>query len=520
MERTIFRNMLHLIIIVILAVPFSVLADEDQNRKEDEQNSASSYSPETQGCIACHKQVTPGIYKDWLTSRHANITPADALKKPSLERRISTDAPPEHMKNTVVGCYECHSLNPGKHKDNFQHMGYSINVIVSPDDCNTCHPTEVKQYAGSKKGNAYKNIMKNPVYHTLVNTTDGKKSIENGKLVMKDASYETLHETCLGCHGTKIEVKGMKKVYTGKAWGDITVPDLANWPSQGVGRENPDGSIGACTSCHPRHSFAIEIARKPYTCGQCHLDPDVPAYNVYKESKHGNIYEVKENDWNFTNVPWVIGTDIKAPTCATCHNSLIVAPEGNVIAERSHDFGSRLWIRLFGLIYSHPQPKSGDTTIIKNKDGLPLPVTFGGEPAVDFLIDTAEQGKRFETMKNVCRGCHSTSWVSGHFRKFDNTIKETNEMTLTATGLMLETWNKGIEDKTNPFDEQIEKLWTRHWLFYANSVRYASAMTGAPDYAAFKNGWWELSDNLQKMRDMIDLKELSNKKMTGQKKDN
>jgi hypothetical protein len=37
-------------------------------------------------------------------------------------------------------------------------------------------------------------------------------------------------------------------------------------------------------------------------------------------------------------------------------------------------------------------------------------------------------------------------------------------------------------------------------------------MTGAPDYAAFKNGWWELSDNLQKMRDMIDLKE-SLKKM-------
>jgi hypothetical protein len=80
-------------------------------------------------------------------------------------------------------------------------------------------------------------------------------------------------------------------------------------------------------------------------------------------------------------------------------------------------------------------------------------------------------------------------------------------MTLSATKLMTEAWEKGIEDKANPFDEQIEKLWIRQWLFYTNSIRYASAMTGAPDYAAFKNGWWDLSENLQKMRDMIDSKD-------------
>lgn len=519
MYRTIIRHMLHVLISLVVASPFSAADAAQKETQETDQVDTSAFSQETLGCIGCHNQVTPGIVKDWLTSRHARTTPAAALKKPALERRISTEAPPEKLKNTVVGCFECHSLNADRHKDNFQHMGYSINVVVSPNDCNTCHPTEVKEYTGSKKGNAYKNIMKNPVYHTLVNTIDGRKTLENGKLVMKDASYETLHETCLGCHGTKIEVKGMKKVYTGKAWGDVSVPDLANWPSQGVGRENPDGSIGACTACHPRHSFSIEIARKPYTCGQCHLDPDVPAYNVYKESKHGNIYEVEEHKWNFTNVPWVIGTDFKSPTCATCHNSLVVSPEGSVIAERSHDFGSRLWVRLFGLIYSHPQPKSGDTTLIKNKDGLPLPTTFGGEPAADFLIDAAEQGRRLDTMKNVCRSCHSTSWVNSHFRKLDNTIRETNEMTMTATELMSEAWSKGIEDKSNPFDEQIEKLWGKQWLFYSNSIRYASAMTGAPDYAAFKNGWWDLSENLQKMRDMIDLKELTKKKMNEQKQE-
>jgi hypothetical protein len=183
-----------------------------------------------------------------------------------------------------------------------------------------------------------------------------------------------------------------------------------------------------------------------------------------------------------------------------------------VIAERTHDFGSRLWVRLFGLIYSHPQPKSGDTTIIKNKEGLPLPTSFTGEFASEYLIDKAEQKKRLDSMKTLCNSCHSTDWIDGHFAKLDSTIKETNEMTLAATKLMLEAWEKGIEDKTNPFDEAIEQLWIKQWLFYSSTIRYASAMTGAPDYTAFKYGWWELTNNLNMMRDMIDIKEQVKKK--------
>jgi hypothetical protein len=213
-------------------------------------------------------------------------------------------------------------------------------------------------------------------------------------------------------------------------------------------------------------------------------------------------------------VPWTVGKDFRAPTCAVCHNSLIVSPSGAVIAERTHDFGSRLWVRLFGLIYSHPQPLSGDTTLIKNKDGLPLPTTFAGLPASEFLIDKAEQETRLSSMKKVCNGCHNMDWINGHFTKLANTVRETDAMTQSATDLMNEAWSKGIEDKRNPFDEPIEQRWTRQWLFFANSVRYASAMTGAPDYAAFKHGWWDMSSNLAEMKEMIDLKESVIKKKT------
>ncbi len=490
-----------------LTLAILILSHAVISAAEKETRSGAELSPQTQACLACHRMVTPGIVEDWLSSMHSYTAPKTAMEKPVLERRISVSTLPDDLKGFAVGCYECHSRNPEKHQDNFDHMGFRINVVVSPADCSTCHPVEVNQYSGSKKGHAWKIIMSNPLYHTLVSTIDGLKTVDDGKIVMQPPTEHTLQETCLGCHGTRVEVKGMKKVNAGGAWGEIEVPNLTNWPSQGVGRENPDGSIGSCTSCHPRHGFSIKVARKPYTCGQCHLDPDVPAYNVYKESKHGTLYETFEDKWNFEAVPWVLGRDFKAPTCATCHNSLVTAPDGTVIAERTHDFGSRLWVRLFGLIYTHPQPKDGNTTIIRNKDGMPMPTTFLNEPASDFLIDKAEQEKRFGSMKAVCRGCHSTRWTDDHFAKLDNTIKETDEMTLSATKLLSEAWNKGIEDKSNPFDEQIEKLWIKQWLFYGNSIRYASAMTGAPDYAAFKNGWWELSENLQKMRDLIDLKE-------------
>jgi len=489
---------------VFFLIAAFVLPIYDHACASDQAAQELTLSPQTQACIGCHRLYTPGIVHDWMTSRHSKTLPAAAIKKSRLERRISAENIPGVLQKSVVGCFECHSLNADRHKDNFQHMGYNINVIVTPNDCRTCHPIEADQFVGSKKSFAYKNLMDNPVYYSLVSTITGMRRLEKNQLLAEKPSDATLQETCLGCHGTKVESRGLKTVST--KLGEMQFPDLANWPSQGVGRINPDGSTGACSACHPRHAFSIEVARKPYTCSQCHLEPDVPAWNVYRESKHGNIYSSKYQQWDFNAVPWVIGKDFTAPSCATCHNSLIVTPDNALVVERTHDFGSRLWVRLFGLIYSHPQPKSGDTTIIRNKDGLPLPVTFAGEPASEYLIDKAEEAKRFSAMGVLCTNCHGSNWVAGHFAKLDHTIKETNEMTATATKMMAWGWEEKIEDNANPFDESIEQFWATQWLFYGNSIRYASAMTGAPDYASFKNGWWNLNVNLQHMKNWIEFK--------------
>jgi hydroxylamine dehydrogenase len=286
-------------------------------------------------------------------------------------------------------------------------------------------------------------------------------------------------------------------------------PVLSGWPNQGSGRINPDGSKGGCTACHPRHQFSIEVARKPYTCSECHKGPDVPAYRVYEVSKHGNIYSSVGKDWNFDVVPWTIGRDLTAPTCATCHISLAVNWESGDVVQRTHQMSDRLAWSLLGLIYAHAHPKSPDTTIIRNKAGLPLPTELTGEQVSEYLIDREEQERRDATMQKVCLSCHSEGWGRGQFARLENTIKTSNEMTLTATKILLTAWEKGAakgpRQKDSPFNEAIEKKWVEQWFFYANTIRFASAMAGA-DYGAFANGRWAMAKNVQDMLDWLEFK--------------
>lgn len=199
--------------VIVVSALFSVLYF-GYSSNASENRDLEKLSPETESCIGCHATVTPGIVKDWLTSRHARTAPDEALKNPLLQRRISAESIPDGLKKFTIGCYECHSLNREAHNDNFEYFGFRINVIVSPNDCKTCHSVEVSQYSGSKKAHAIKNLMENPVYRTLVDSIDGVVRIERGRLIQDKPSDKTLHETCLGCHGTKVEVKDMKIVST------------------------------------------------------------------------------------------------------------------------------------------------------------------------------------------------------------------------------------------------------------------------------------------------------------------
>lgn len=464
-------------------------------------------SDETQTCLDCHAGLHPGIVEEWKKSSHSRISPSEAIKKQNMERLVSAEKIPETLLNNAVGCAECHTINPATHKDSFDHADFKVHPVVTPKDCAVCHSTEQVQYEKNTMSHAYGNLMNNPVYTDLVKSVNGVQTVNKMITTIAAPDEKTNADSCLSCHGTILNINGTMTRETDL--GEMDFPVIEGWPNQGVGRINPDGSKGSCTSCHGRHEFSMETARKPEACSQCHKGPDVPAYPVYKVSKHGSIYASNEKDWNFKAVPWTIGKDFSTPTCATCHASLVADTDGNVVAERTHQMNDRLYKRIFGLIYAHPHPVSPDTTIIKNKAGLPLPTELTGEPVEGVLIDKAEQDKRKKTMQNICLSCHSTGWVDGHFDKLDNAIQTSNQMTLTATEVLMEAWAagaaKGLDKNDSIFNEGIEKKWIEQWLFYANSTRFASAMSGA-DYGAFDNGRYYLSKNIQDMIEWLKLR--------------
>jgi len=455
-------------------------------------------SAQTEECLSCHSEVHPGIVAQWQQSRHALVSAQQALKKAKLQRRVSSTAIPDSLKKTAVGCYECHGINPEQHKDTFPHNGFRIHIVVTPKDCAVCHSKEVKEYAGNLMAHAYNNLMKNTLYQQLVYSINGKTGRKNGVLHFAEPTKKTNADACLYCHGTRVEVSG--NVTKETAFGKMDFPILEGWPNQGVGRLNPDGSMGSCTSCHSRHDFSIAMARNPAACAECHKGPDVPAYKVYKASKHGNIYAAQHAEWNFKAVPWTVGKDFTAPACAACHVSLIVNSDSAVVAERTHRFNDRLSWRLFGAPYAHAHPQSADLSIIRNQAGLPLATELNGDPVKKFLITRQQREAR---MKAICLTCHSSNWVDNHFARLKNTIKETNETTRLATEIMQHIWQAGLADNTNLFDEAIEREWTSLWLFYTNSTRFSWAMGGGGDYGVFANGRFQASQNLIRLNDWL-----------------
>src|SRR5262249_42965935 len=90
----------------------------------------------------------------------------------------------------------------------------------------------------------------------------------------------------------------------------------------GVGKPNPDGSIGNCTACHTRHTSSVGIALLPTTCRQSHMGPDHSQLEIYNESKHGVMFAAQKSHLKLGVSPKKLTSrDMFVPTCATCHMS-------------------------------------------------------------------------------------------------------------------------------------------------------------------------------------------------------
>lgn len=376
---------------------------------------------EAQGCIDCHAEENKGIVADWAESRHAHAN---------------------------ITCIDCHQAGAADKDISVAHKDYSnvpVSAIVSPKDCSRCHPAEAAQYAKSKHANTIELIWKIDPW-------------------LKHGLNSEIERTtgCHACHGTVVKIDENGKF------------DPLTWPNVGVGRKNPDGSLGSCSSCHTRHKFSLAEARKPEACAQCHLGPDHPQIEIYHESKHGAIYAAEGESWNWNSAPgtWTPGVDYRAPTCSTCHMSSINGVAG------SHDVTERLaW-------------------------ELQAPVTVRPEDFKPWPSKTNWKDER-KKMEKVCLACHSPAWTDGHFARLDAVVKSYNDDYYKP---MLEKvkplYDKKLLNKDNPMDEKLEIELFELWHHEGRRARFGAAMM-APDYTWW-HGFYEMKKRCMVIDEMID----------------
>lgn len=371
-------------------------------------------------CMGCHREKNPGIHADWAESTHARVGV------------------------TCITCHQTLGRSPLVHKAHLKHDPTPIRVVVSPKTCAACHPEEAAQYARSKHANT----------REIMWAVDPWLNFG-----MNNALERTTG--CYACHGTQVQLVDGE-------------PLPGTWPNVGVGRLNPDGSLGSCSSCHTRHRFSVEEARRPEACDQCHLGPDHPQIEIYNESKHGTLYHAEGASWTWIpeHGPWQAGRDFRAPTCAACHMSAA----GTVL--RTHDVTERLsW-------------------------EIQAPLTVRPSDFKPFPAKTDWQTER-EKMRSVCLQCHAKGWVDKHFDALDRVVDHYNRTYfLPARQAMDRLYEAGILSRERLFDEAPEWEFYELWHHEGRRARMGTAMM-APDYAWW-HGFYELKHRFSHLMDRVD----------------
>ena len=357
-------------------------------------------------CVECHRNETSSIVHQFEASKH-------------IQKGLN--------------CFDCHRALD--HQENFQHNGFTMTKKVTALNCASCHKTEYDQYQKSRhaapawaavhgnSGFTPEQINMAELYHP--------QSIkrEANQLALLEPTG-AISKGCVSCHS--------------------------------IGRPNADGSIGNCTECHSKHNPSVAMARKPETCGQCHMGPDHSQLEIYSESKHGVIYAHQSAQMNFNVSPKKMTTkDFPVPVCATCHMSGL---EGMNV---THDVSSRLSLNLFA------------------------PIT---KERVNF-----QRGR--DQMKEICLKCHVSSKINTFYEEGDKIVQSTNKVIQESLDIMKELQDKKLITKT-PFDENIEFIAFDIWHYYGRTAKHGAFMGGA-DFVQW-HGDYEL------LKKMIELKTEAN----------
>ncbi|MFH2204557.1 MAG: multiheme c-type cytochrome [Elusimicrobiota bacterium] len=420
-----------------------------------------------ESCVDCHEKRSPALVMEFKKSRHAELG---------------------------LDCLTCHSADE-KDVDAWQHGGQWVTPIVTPKDCAQCHQAQFDEFSTSHHAKA------GEILASLDNVLAEKVAGMPGNIA--DAV-----NGCWQCHGTIIKYQKDAKGKVLREKGKPVI-DPDTWPNSGMGRLNPDGSKGSCHACHSRHSFAAKIARAPENCGKCHLGPDHPQIEIYNESKHGiAFYGNRDKMALEKDGDWVLGRDYSAaPTCATCHVSSYMTPDGKVKGN-SHDIGERIsWTlrpkvstKLNQVVYadgykedypdSRKLPEIGDTVATSEK-------VVENESLVSKSVERKAAKiirweQRREAMQGACRNCHGETFVANFYVQFDSLVVLYNEkFAKPSVAIMDELTKDGVLNPKSPFEQDVQWVFWELWHHEGRRARHGASMMG-PDYTHW-HGMYEVS---------------------------
>lgn len=379
-------------------------------------------------CVKCHTKTSAGLTEQWKQSKHAEVG---------------------------MNCLDCHQADTAD-IDAIEHEGFTIATIVSPKDCGRCHVVENEQNSSSVHANAVALIADR--IPAMAENLGGKAVIAAG---------------CDQCHGSVVKVNG-----------DGTL-DTGTWPNSGIGRINPDGSKGSCSSCHGKHAFSKAQARDPSSCMRCHSGPDSPDRAIYEASKHGMAFFAHRDKMNLDADQWVAGKDYtSAPTCVTCH----MGAAGKLPS--THDVGIRN-------AWNLNTPVSEKQNLVVFEDGDKREIAYsqnvpnrGEEFAkVDGSVGVVKMvvppDRRRKAMSMVCLECHGKDFAQSFMDQFDSVVELYNEkFGIPAQKIMMSLYEHGKLTPA-PFDETIEFVYWELWHDEGARARHGAAMA-SPNHT-----WWE-----------------------------
>lgn len=310
-----------------------------------------------------------------------------------------------------VSCLECHQAAPGQDKK--EHHGFTItSARLTAGNCRSCHEEIYQQFLRSRHAApswaaiyGEKGLTPEQVNFSETYQPGGTRRPAHPFVQLEGPSAMT--SGCEQCHS--------------------------------VGKPNPDGTIGNCTSCHTRHTSSVEIARQPRTCGQCHLGPDHSQIEIYEESKHGVMFNAQEKLLNLAADPKKLTTrDMFVPTCATCHMSGI-----NGIGI-THDPSERLSYYLANAI-SEKRPNFA-----------------------------AAQAK----MQQVCSQCHTPEVIKRVYTQAEQVVANTNQRVGEAKTLVDGLRSQGLLTGP-PFSNPVDFTYFDLWHYDGRTSKHAAFMGGA-----------------------------------------